>query len=281
MMARRKSRGLPNKYYGKYRGKVEDNEDPLFLGRIMARVAILPNLSMNWCMPCVPYAGPGVGFYAIPPIGANVWIEFEGGDLNFPIWTGCFWGEGEVPVVTDEPPNPAVITLKSEFNELVLNDTPEIGGFTVRSTPPAVDDVLSMTFDAIGITLSAPPASIKMVPEEGITLTFPPVVIAMSEDNIELTAPPSVVTITSEAVAIEAPAIDATAEEAVAVEAGADISLSAGGAFSAEAGGAASLDAGGDASLSGGAAVSIEAGAAATVTAAADVTVTAAIIMLN
>ena len=81
-----------NKFYGKYRGKVVSNIDPLFLGRLMVSVAAIEALLNTWAMPCVPYAGSGVGFYAMPPIGADVWIEFEGGDPSFPIWTGCFWG---------------------------------------------------------------------------------------------------------------------------------------------------------------------------------------------
>ncbi|MGA2129317.1 MAG: phage baseplate assembly protein V, partial [Xanthobacteraceae bacterium] len=84
------------RYFGKYRGKVLDNADPLMLGRILAEVAAVPAMRMNWCVPCVPYAGAGVGFYAMPPVDANVWIEFEGGDVNFPIWSGCFWADNEV-----------------------------------------------------------------------------------------------------------------------------------------------------------------------------------------
>src|SRR5689334_1403488 len=97
--------GKPNikRFYGKYRGKVIDNVDPLFLGRIMALVPAISEIPLTWAMPCVPYAGPGVGFYAIPPLDANVWIEFEGGDPDYPIWTGCFWEEGQVPLEAPPP----------------------------------------------------------------------------------------------------------------------------------------------------------------------------------
>ena len=47
----------------------------------------------GWALPAVPYAGDGVGFFMIPPIGASVWIEFEHGDPDYPIWTGCFWAD--------------------------------------------------------------------------------------------------------------------------------------------------------------------------------------------
>ena len=80
------------KYYGKFRGRVLQNLDPLRLGRIQAEVPSISGMMPNWCMPCVPYA-QDVRDDAIPPVGANVWIEFEGGDLNYPIWSGCFWGQ--------------------------------------------------------------------------------------------------------------------------------------------------------------------------------------------
>jgi hypothetical protein len=215
------------RYYGKYRGKVLENVDPLLLGRIQAEVAAVSGMVLNWCMPCVPYAGDGVGFYAIPPIGANVWIEFEGGDPNYPIWSGCFWAEDEVPWGTSEPPNPQVKVFKTAFCTLVMNDTPEVGGIKIECHPEAVDVPLSMVFDSLGITITAPPAIIKMITEEGISLIYPPDLIEMTEDTIEITVPPASVTLTSEAIAVEAPVVDVTAEGAVAIEAGGDVNVEA------------------------------------------------------
>ena len=78
-------------YYGKYRGKVENNIDPQLMGRIQVSCpAVLGGGTMSWALPSAPYAGPGIGFFAIPPKGANVWVEFEGGNTDFPIWSGCF-----------------------------------------------------------------------------------------------------------------------------------------------------------------------------------------------
>jgi phage baseplate assembly protein gpV len=82
--------------FGKFRGRVEDNTDPLHLGRV--RVSSPTGLGegvSDWAMPCVPYAGPGVGFLMMPPVGAGVWVEFEEGEMSRPIWTGCFWAPGE------------------------------------------------------------------------------------------------------------------------------------------------------------------------------------------
>jgi hypothetical protein len=218
------------KHYGKYRGKVLENNDPLFLGRILANVAAVPGMTMNWCMPCVPYAGRGVGFYAIPPIDADVWIEFEGGDTNYPIWSGCFWSEGEVPT-GGEPANPMVKVFKTAFATLILNDTPEVGGITLECHPTAVTVPLSMKFDSTGITILAPPAMIKMITEEGITLSYPPDVIAMTEETIEIAVPASSVTINSAAIEMEAPTVNTTAG-AVGIEAGAEVSVEATGMIS-------------------------------------------------
>jgi uncharacterized protein involved in type VI secretion and phage assembly len=96
------------RYYGKYRGTVVNNIDPLQRGRLQVEVpAVLGDSSLNWALPSVPYAGNQVGMFFIPPVGANIWVEFEAGDVNSPIWAGCFWGTGEVV-----PATPAVAQMK-------------------------------------------------------------------------------------------------------------------------------------------------------------------------
>lgn len=98
-------------YFGKYRGQVVNNVDPMQKGRLQVQVpAVLGPGTLNWAMPCVPYAGPGVGFYFIPPVGANIWVEFEGGNPDYPIWSGCFWGDGEAPTPT-MPTNQIIKTM--------------------------------------------------------------------------------------------------------------------------------------------------------------------------
>lgn len=120
-----------NDFYGKYRGKVENNIDPMQLGRIQVSVpAVLGEGRMSWAMPCVPYAGSGVGFFAIPPIGANVWVEFEGGDPDYPIWSGCFWGTGEVPA---QPAVAEMKVLKTDVGTITLNDLQGTGGITIET----------------------------------------------------------------------------------------------------------------------------------------------------
>jgi hypothetical protein len=149
-------------FYGKYRGKVENNIDPMQLGRIQVSApAVLGDGTLSWAMPCVPYAGPQVGLFAIPPVGANIWVEFEGGDPDRPIWTGCFWGVGEVPAL---PALAQMKVLKTDGITLTLSDLPGSGGFTLEVNPPVVPIPLKMVFNASGIELSNSAATVKLSP---------------------------------------------------------------------------------------------------------------------
>jgi len=115
---------MTDRFYGKYRGLVTINLDPLHLGRLKAMVPeVLGEVPSSWALPCAPYAGTGSGFYTIPPIGAGVWIEFEAGDVSRPIWSGTWWAAGEIPM--DEKGAPAQITtkiLRSDFGLIVSLD---------------------------------------------------------------------------------------------------------------------------------------------------------------
>ena len=85
-----------SRFYGKYRGVVTDVDETTM--RIKASVpSVLPTGGTGWCMPCVPYAGPQVGVLMLPEVGSGVWIEFEGGDVSYPVWVGMYWHTGEIP----------------------------------------------------------------------------------------------------------------------------------------------------------------------------------------
>jgi len=150
-------------FFGKYRGKVENNIDPMMLGRVQVYVpAVLGSGSLSWAMPCVPYAGNGVGFFMIPPVGANVWVEFEGGEIDYPIWSGCFWGLGEVPAT---PAVPQMKIIKMDSITLTMSELPGIGGVTLEVSPPAVALPLKMTFNVQGIKLDAGPlGTVELTP---------------------------------------------------------------------------------------------------------------------
>jgi hypothetical protein len=148
--------------YGKYRGKVENNLDPQMQGRLQVSApAVLGEGTLSWALPCVPYGGNGVGFLAIPPVGANVWVEFEGGDPDYPIWSGCFWGIGEAPGGTALPP---IKVFKTDGITLTLSDLPGAGGFTIEVGPPVVPTPLKVAMTATGIELSNGAAKIALTP---------------------------------------------------------------------------------------------------------------------
>ncbi len=87
-----------NKHFGKYRGLVTDISDPEEMGRIKAQVpAVFGEQDMPWAMPSLPFAGPQHGLSLLPEVGDGVWVEFEGGDIARPIWSGCWWGSGQQP----------------------------------------------------------------------------------------------------------------------------------------------------------------------------------------
>ena len=112
--------------YGKYRGIVFDNIDPQKLGRLQVQVPdVLGENISAWALPCVPYAGNQVGTFLMPPIGANIWVEFEAGNKQHPIWSGCFWGPGEIPSEIGLP-NTKIIktdTVTIIIDELLSNIT--------------------------------------------------------------------------------------------------------------------------------------------------------------
>jgi uncharacterized protein involved in type VI secretion and phage assembly len=88
---------IRTRFFGKYRGAVTSNDDPNAIGRVKVRVpAVLGDLEA-WAMPCAPYAGDGMGSYTVPDVGTGVWVEFEAGDPSYPIVSGTFWGDGQLP----------------------------------------------------------------------------------------------------------------------------------------------------------------------------------------
>ncbi len=90
-------------YFGKYRGQVINNQDPLLLGRILPEVPAIA-VVMGWALPCLPYQSPdSLGSYSLPPVGTSVWIEFEAGDLDSPIWSGCFWTTAQSSLAPTSP----------------------------------------------------------------------------------------------------------------------------------------------------------------------------------
>lgn len=130
------------KYYGKYRGTVINNVDLMQLGRIQALVPDVSNyIPTSWAMPCLPLAGKQMGTYMVPQVGSGVWIEFEQGDPDQPIWTGCYWGvAAEVPALAlaGPPGDPNIVFQTTLQNTLMISDLPgPTGGIMLKSTTGA------------------------------------------------------------------------------------------------------------------------------------------------
>lgn len=135
------------RYFGKYRGTVVNNVDPEQRGRIQALVPDVLGLSLSsWALPCLPVAGRQEGVFAVPQLGAGVWMEFEQGDPDYPIWTGGFWGSAaEVPrhalVPPPIPPGQTIVFQTTLQNTLAISDatpTPATGGIVLKSPTGAM-----------------------------------------------------------------------------------------------------------------------------------------------
>ncbi|MBA3942928.1 MAG: baseplate assembly protein [Herpetosiphonaceae bacterium] len=130
------------KFYGKYRGTVLQNVDPLQIGRIQVMVPDVSTLlPSSWAMPCVPIAGKQMGTFVVPQIGAGVWVEFEQGDPDYPIWVGGFWGlVAEVPALAlaGNPASPSIVLQTALQNTIAVSDLPgPTGGIMLKSTTGA------------------------------------------------------------------------------------------------------------------------------------------------
>jgi hypothetical protein len=162
-------------YYGKYRGIVMNNIDPEQRGRIQAICADVPTLvPPTWAMPCVPVGGIQNGMFAVPPIGAGVWVEFEQGDPDYPIWVGCYWGSAaEVPVLSKlTPPGVPGITFQTVLqNGIILNDVPgPAGGIILKSTTNA-----SIVVNDTGIYIQNGKGASILLVGSALTITGQPI----------------------------------------------------------------------------------------------------------
>lgn len=178
---------IEHRFYGKYRGFVVDNADPENLGRLKLQVPSVlgDEVVTGWAMPCAPYGGMAdQGFLFIPEVDAGVWVEFEEGDLEFPIWVGTFWskpgGDSELPKPNDadgaeqgsvqDPPTRKIIkTVKG--HTIQFEDT--AGEEMVTIIEAEHGHVITMNQDGIKITDGANGHEI-VLDSAGITISDGP-----------------------------------------------------------------------------------------------------------
>jgi len=142
-----------HRYFGKYRGSVTDNADPTNRARIKVRVpAVLGDLEL-WAMPCVPYAGDKVGAFFLPEAGTGVWVEFEAGDPSYPIWTGCFWQDDQLP---DAATGASQKVLRTASATLLLDDdTPQIQAAVDDAGQVTIGDTVELKRDQTTHTVAS------------------------------------------------------------------------------------------------------------------------------
>lgn len=189
-------------FYGKYRGKVVNNIDPLMRGRLMVLVPAVSETPLSWATPCVPYAGKNVGFFALPPIGANVWVEFEQGDPVYPIWSGCFWGDGEAPA---KPAVPTTKVFKTETTTLTFNDLLTTASLEVMTPAGPV----KLEQGPKGISLTIGTASLK-VTLQGVEAAIPASSVAINPQGVSIKNAGAAVDVTPASINVKNGAAGAT-----------------------------------------------------------------------
>lgn len=141
------------KYFGKYRGLVINNIDPMQMGRLMVQVPDISIIPSTWAMPCFPVTGKQMGVWVLPVIGSGVWVEFEQGNTDYPVWVGCFPGSAaDVPALAlaGNPVSPSIVLQTTLQNTLMISDMAgPAGGILLKTTTGAL-----ISINDIGITIS-------------------------------------------------------------------------------------------------------------------------------
>jgi len=142
------------RFYGKYRGMVVNNVDPMQIGRLQVQVPdVLGPLLSSWAMPCFPVTGKQMGFWSIPQIGTGVWVEFEQGEPDYPIWSGCWYGSAaDVPA-------------------LALATTPPLSSVFMQTAAQTTFQISDLPGPTGGILLKTATGAMIMVNETGITIS--------------------------------------------------------------------------------------------------------------
>lgn len=156
------TRDVRRRYLGKYRGTVLNNVDPMRQGRLQVAVpGVTGPLPASWAMPCVPIADLSSGVFVKPPMGAGVWVEFEQGDVDRPIWVGGYWSLSRpLPLVAQladtSPPTNPVITIETLTGGISIADTP-LGAFGTLCVRSGASQIV---FTPAGIQITAPTVTI-------------------------------------------------------------------------------------------------------------------------
>lgn len=187
---------MPGKHFGKYTGIVKDNRDDQNLGQLQVSVpAIFPPDELVAARPALPY-----GFFFVPENGAKVWVEFEGGDLGLPLWTGVQYVPGEwASEAAVNPPQKRVIKTAAG-HLIVLNDKSGKEGIeiqdgvnghviTLNQQGIQVQDGVnqhSLTLDASGIAVEAATGAKVQLTAAGVTVDAGALIVEVKGSLVKL-----------------------------------------------------------------------------------------------
>jgi uncharacterized protein involved in type VI secretion and phage assembly len=180
-------------FYGKYRGVVTDNQDPLRIGRICATVPdVMGEDPSGWAWPCAPFGGKDQGFFALPAVGAGVWIEFEQGNADYPIWSGCWWSSpASMPAELAVEPEKKVLIKTGGGHSILLDDSvpakitiQTTGGQKIILSDEVGGQITIQTAPGQRIILQTADIQIDNAADASIGLTGPSVVL--NKDALEV-----------------------------------------------------------------------------------------------
>jgi uncharacterized protein involved in type VI secretion and phage assembly len=156
-------------------GVVTQRDDPEQVGRVRVRIPGLVEPESAWALPLGTGMGGAAdhGFFAVPPLGAEVGVLFHGGMVERPYYLGGAWGRGEPPAEARvTPPDNRVIatpTFRIELDEAA-------GGRRMKLTNTKTGDHLVFDAETNSVVLSGTTA-ITIRAEGAITLDAPVVTI--------------------------------------------------------------------------------------------------------
>lgn len=194
------------RWYGKYSGTVADNEDPQQQGRVRVIVPAIFGATLQvWARPCFPYA-----HFFVPPLDAKVWVEFEAGDPQYPIWSGAWYPASATPEESRvTPPDNRVIQTASGHT-IELDDTDGKPRITIRHKDNsflAIDDkgsVIVANKNGSTLYLNADKAEASLISQHGHAIAMTDAgVVMMNSDGSSLDLTGDTVRITAAKILLE------------------------------------------------------------------------------
>jgi uncharacterized protein involved in type VI secretion and phage assembly len=199
-------------YHGKYRGTVINPIDPDRRGRIQVAVPDVTGASTStWALPCVPNAEDGHGLLVVPQPGASVWVEYEYGDPDRPIWTGCFWDSGaSLPTSASFTPGTRGLAIELDRTRLTLSaDRGADGGITLATEGGAKVQIHrdALVLDNAGARITLDQSGLTLEHTGTITLKVGNTTLTIATDGITLACGASKIAVTSAQVDVNSGAL--------------------------------------------------------------------------